>query len=144
MRGFFFHLRQLSAPQRLTQPISPHKRLKERAGLWMFAKQSEIITKPYMISSSIQRRVCIFYFTSTAYLIIGSFPPPFKENFTISFTFDRVKCMSCFWYLFSNYFFQILRMILSVLGAGRCAQCNGWWFSWQATNVEYSTTRSWK
>uniref|UniRef100_A0A0R3RT67 BHLH domain-containing protein n=1 Tax=Elaeophora elaphi TaxID=1147741 RepID=A0A0R3RT67_9BILA len=29
-------------PQRLTQPISPHKRLKERAGLWMFVKQSEV------------------------------------------------------------------------------------------------------
>uniref|UniRef100_A0A1I8EIY6 Uncharacterized protein n=2 Tax=Wuchereria bancrofti TaxID=6293 RepID=A0A1I8EIY6_WUCBA len=44
-------------PQRLTQPISPHKRLKERAGLWMFAKQSEIITEPNMITSSMRRRV---------------------------------------------------------------------------------------
>ncbi|EFO26656.2 hypothetical protein LOAG_01836 [Loa loa] len=44
-------------PQRLTQPISPHKRLKERAGLWMFAKQSEVITKPNMITSSIRRRI---------------------------------------------------------------------------------------
>ncbi|VDK82238.1 unnamed protein product, partial [Onchocerca ochengi] len=44
-------------PQRLTQPISPHKRLKERAGLWMFAKQSEIITEPNMITSSIRRKV---------------------------------------------------------------------------------------
>ncbi|VDK77508.1 unnamed protein product [Litomosoides sigmodontis] len=44
-------------PQRLTQPISPHKRLKERAGLWMFAKQSEIIAEPNMITSSIRRMV---------------------------------------------------------------------------------------
>ncbi|CAG9531910.1 unnamed protein product [Cercopithifilaria johnstoni] len=44
-------------PQRLTQPISPHKRLKERAGLWMFAKQSEIIAEPNMITSSMRRRV---------------------------------------------------------------------------------------
>ncbi|KAK6103863.1 hypothetical protein QQG55_14120 [Brugia pahangi] len=43
--------------QRLTQPISPHKRLKERAGIWMFAKQSEVITEPNMITSSMQRRV---------------------------------------------------------------------------------------
>ncbi|KAL3994992.1 hypothetical protein ACH3XW_23965 [Acanthocheilonema viteae] len=43
-------------PQRLTQPISPHKRLKERAGLWMFAKQSEIITEPN-VTSSIRRKV---------------------------------------------------------------------------------------
>ncbi|KAM3718325.1 Histidinol-phosphate aminotransferase [Dirofilaria immitis] len=44
-------------PERLTQPISPHKRLKERAGLWMFAKQSEIITEPSMITSSVRRKV---------------------------------------------------------------------------------------
>uniref|UniRef100_A0A915PYC2 Uncharacterized protein n=1 Tax=Setaria digitata TaxID=48799 RepID=A0A915PYC2_9BILA len=43
-------------PQRLTQPISPHKRMGERAGLWMFAKQSEIIAQPN-ITSSIRRKV---------------------------------------------------------------------------------------
>lgn len=59
-------------PERFIQPVSVPGRFGERAGLWMYAKQSETIIDPHFMTSAVRRKVHMLFSCSTYHFLLVS------------------------------------------------------------------------